>query len=818
MKWKLTVIVVLFVLFATSCSGKDNGGNLGKKLNTETPTNENTQNKIDEVKQEGIGDSELDKLVNSFAFPQRSTDNLNLEEDCPGLPIEIINQLKEALHNGNSDALINELNDKSLMITTKDFAFKPNLNDDIELYEKDLNDAIQHGTSDFLIYKCDTNEDGTDEIIMIQNLKYNYSYRNLAYILKKNGGKYVYAGYDYFCYYRCFAIFNNNGKFYLIANYDDYTTQTTKAVGLFALDGDNSGFMWLINNQQTYIRNSSNDYQYYLLYHNINAPIVSDIQSYINEIGTDLVYTDRTHNTFYGNEIKKNDLLDEAKNNNSQYNLSNINAVDVNNDGKDEYFEREVFYNAGGDASETMVNWYNPKTMSLYPDPFTVWRPSRYFLTQQWFKTIAGKTVIFSLYHKNSEETYLLDARINEKGQTTILLNYMINLVTDIKLSDYWDYNDTNFVEIDYTNLDIEKAFPEDIDKGTNNVQGDFVAKNYKGHNIPNSLIVLAEKALFDKNFDKLNLDAVSLEINIDDFYGKFGQYTYYESKKDFDRYVSHIYKYNIDKNTYYLLVADSGGTARFVDITIYKESDGELKDVDRLRSLDLDARVNKYNDDFYLIESSYNYNSKNTDTINIYRLVPDEIKEFVAIEFKSNKYECKEVYNNHQPYEKSITSYVVSMKDDIIAKSTMDENIKVYLGDENKKFNNDKQSRLKSVGGDHDYYEIDFNNDGEPEYFERDFWFPSNSTTLHLIYNFYKFTDTRIISINGDFDKANSTLLQLWFKEIDGKVFTFRLFLKDQKNYFLNVSLVEDTNITQVQSYLFTPQNEFNISTMIRK
>ena len=815
MKWKLTVIVVLFLLFTTSCSGTDYGENLGKEFNTEIPTEENTQNEIDEVQQEGIDDSGLDKLVKNFAFPPRSTDNLNLEEECPGLPIEIINQLKEALHNGNSDALINELNDKSLMITTKDFAFKPNLSDDIELYEKNLNDAIQHGASDFLIYKCDTNEDGTDEIIMIQNLKYNYSSSNLAYILKKNEGKYVYAGYDYFCYFRCFAIFKNNGKFYLIANYDDYTTKTTKSLGLFALDGDNSGFMWLINNQNTYIRNASNDYQYYLLYKNLNAPIVSDIQSYINEIGTDLVYTDRTHKTFYGNEIEKKDLLDETRNINSKYIL---NEVDVNNDGKDEIFERKILYNAGSDVSETYVNWYNPKTMSLYPDPFTAWSPTTYFLTQQWFKTIAGKTVIFSLYHKNSEELYLLDARINENGQTTILQNYMINLETNIKLSDYWDYNDTNFVQIDYTNSDIEKAFPEDIDKGTNNVEGDFVAVNYKGHNIPNNLIILAEKALFDRNFDKLDLGGVSLEINIDDFYGKFGQYTYYEREKDFDRYVSHIYKYNLDKNTYYLLVADSGGTARFVDITIYKESDGELKDVDRLVSLDLDARVIKYNENLYLIESSYNYNSKYTDTINIYRLVTDKIKDFVAIELKPNKYECEEVYNNHQPYERTITSYVDSRKDDILASSTIDDNIKVYLGDENSKFNNDKKSRLKSVGGDHDYYEIDFNNDGEPEYFERDFWFPSNSTTLHLIYNFYKFSDNRIISINGDFDKANSTLLQLWFKEIDGKVFTFRLFLKDQKNYFLNISLVEDTNITQVQSYLFAPKNEFNISTQERE
>lgn len=823
MKWKFTMIVVLFVLFTTSCSdsGKDNIETLEDKFNTQIPTQETAQNKIKQVQQEGVSDSELDNLVKSFVFPPMSTDRLNFDKGHEGLPIELINQLKEVVYNGTSDSLIYELNDESLMITAKDFAFKPNRSEDIEISEKELNDAIQNGASNFLIYKCDTNGDGTDEIIMIENLKYDYSHSNRAYILKKYEDKYVYAGYDYLGYYRCFALFKNNGEFYLVANFDDYKTKTTKAVGLFTLNGDNSGFMWL-NNQYIYIRKTSDGYQYNLLYKNMNDSIVSDIQTYVNEIGTDLIYTDRTHKTFYGNETERNDLLGEARENNSQLIFWNINAVDVNNDGKEEFFDRKILYNGGGNVTETKVTWYNPDTKSVYPAPYTVWSPTQYFLTQQWFKTIAGKTVIFSLYHKKSEDTYLLDARINKNGQTIILLDYMINLETNIKLSDYWDYDDTNFVKIDYKDSDIEKAFPEDIDKKTKRlaakVQGDFAPVNYKGKNIPNSLIVMLEKALFNRNFDKLNLVTASFEINIDSFYDKFGQYTDYNSKKDFDRYVRHIYKYNLDKNTYYLLVADSGGTARFVYIHIYKESEGELKVFDHWVSLDFNARVIKYNNDLYLIERSYNYYSKYTDTIHICRLVPDKIKDFVAIELKPNKFEWEEVFNNHQPYEKNITSYVTSIKDDLMAKSPIDDNIQIYLGDEKNKFDHDKKLRLKSVGGDHDYYEIDFNNDGESEYFERHFWFPSNYTTLLLINNFYKFTDKRTISINGDFNRDNSTLIQLWFKEIEGKVFTFRLFLNDGYNYFLNVSLVEDTNITQVQSYLIVPKNEFNISTQERK
>lgn len=372
--------------------------------------------------------------------------------------------------------------------------------------------------------------------------------------------------------------------------------------------------------------------------------------------------------------------------------------------------------------------------------------------------------------------------------------------------------------DLEYTDSDVEKAFPEDIDKRTDSlakkVQGDFVAVNYKHKDIPNSLIVLAEKALFEEDIDLLNLSTSSYEISKYDLYDKLGQYTWYDNKEEFERYVAHIYQYKLDNSTYYISVADSGGTARFVEINIYKESDGELTVLNNWVSLDINARVIEYNHALYFIESSYNYYSKYTDTIYIYSLGSEQIKDYVTIELQPNYFEWEEVFNNHQSYEKSISSYIDSIKNDLMDKSPINDDIQVYLGDETSRYNEDKRLRLKSVGGDFDYYEIDFNNDGEPEYIEKRFWFPSNSMRLYLINNLYRFTDKRAISITGNFYRDSSTLIQLWFKEIEGKVFTFRLFLNDGYNYFLNVSLVENTNITQVQSYIIVPKKVFNINT----
>ena len=826
MKKKLIVISVLCVLFATSCSGS--GKDKGEKIKdviatgtpTESPTQEATQNKIIEVSQE-IKDSELDKLVESFVFPPLSTDHLNFDEECQGLPLELINQLKEALYLGESDSLIQELNDSSLMISMNDFKFKPNLSEDIDYSEQELNDAIKNGANDYFIYKFDVNGDGTDEIIMIKKLELDTSYysANSVYLLKESEGYYVFAGHDYLSFYRCFAIFKKDDNFYLVANYNIYNPKDpTDAVGVYSFDGDNSGFMWLIEQPHTYIRKTSDDYQYHMLYENKNSPIVSDIQTYINEIGIDLIYTDRIHGWFMGDEVDRPDLISEESDENSDFSFYNLKAIDVDNDGEDEFYDRKITVLGSSNLRANGFTWYDPKTKLVSLFPFDTFSSTDYLFTQQWFKVIDGKTVIFSLYRKSSEDNYLLDVRMKENGQTTILLDYMINIENNIELSDYWDNDDTNFEYIDYTDADNKKAFPEDIDQRMDRlakkVKGDFVAVNYEHKDIPNSLIILAEKALFDGDMNQLNINTSLYEISESDYYDTFGD-NLYTSKDEFERYVSHIYKYQLDNDTYYLKVEDSGGTGRYVYITIYKELDGELTVMDSWITLDIDARIIEYKDNLYFIESSYNYYNKYTYTINIYRLVPEVIKDYVMIELKSNQYEWEEIYNNHQSYEKSISTYVDSIKSDLMDKSPIDDNIQVYLGDETSQFDEEKKLRLKSVGGnDYDYYAIDFNNDSELEYFDRHYEFPSNYPTLFLINNIYHFTDKRVRSINGDFKSEDSTLVQLWFKEIDGKVFTFRLFLRGGNNYYFNVSLVENTKIIQVQSYLIVPREEFKIIT----
>ena len=807
MRLFLATLLVLALLFVSSCSM---------------------------LQEDNVRNTDLDKLLRDFDFSLIPASSFEPETDGNGFPIELLNELKKAVQEGSSDKLIYEMNDESLMINAEDFVFVPNESDGIDISEEQLNEYFAKKNSSFLFYKCNLTGDGNDSIIMIENNRYDFSGSNKAYLLNKSGDSYVYAGYDFLGYYRTFAIFEYENRIFLIANYDDYQTRLTKGIGLFDLsDPDTTGFMWLEKKSHVYIRKTNADYTYNLLYQNDSPLIIDAVQSYVDSIQVDLIYADRKHNGFFGDETARDDLLESARKDDPEniLKLWNIYSIDVDNDGCEEYFDRKIIYYGGSDLRESKARWHDIDKGILYPSPFSIWTPAEYYLTQIWFKVIDGQTVVFSLYHKNSEDIYLLDARMSIDGETIILLDYVVTLAPKAELTDYWDYeSDVNFIRTDYRDPDFKKAFPETIDDQIDvfaaQVQSGFVPVDHQDDSIPNDLIVMLEQALFDGIIDSLDLASTSLEIDAEDFYEMFERQakqpykdydSWYDNKGTFLRFIQHIYRYELDSITYYLLVFDSGGSARFADIQLLKESDGTLIKSDYLIALDFNSRVVLFDNKPYLICKYYNYNTKFVDTIIVYSLVQDGIGDPVQIKLSPTEYQWKLIYSNGQPSEETISDYVSGIVGGLVGESPINGYSHIYADDETVDFDHNVSLRLKSVGGNYDsYYEIDFNNDGIAEYIYKQFWYPSNGTRFYLMNTTYLFSGNRIISTNSAFDVEGMMLVQLWFKVIEGKTFTFRLFLVDGYNYVLNVSFIEDTDITQVQSYIIVPDSQFVVTSKI--
>lgn len=57
---------------------------------------------------------------------------------------------------------------------------------------------------------------------------------------------------------------------------------------------------------------------------------------------------------------------------------------------------------------------------------------------------------------------------------------------------------------------------------------------------------------------------------------------------------------------------------------------------------------------------------------------------------------------------------------------------------------------------------------------------------------------------------KSAMFLVQLWFKEIEGRVVTFRLYHVSDYNYLLNVILLEGSHITQIKTAVCSPHRTF--------
>ena len=118
-------------------------------------------------------------------------------------------------------------------------------------------------------------------------------------------------------------------------------------------------------------------------------------------------------------------------------NWSHMYIMDINNDGKDEIFTktppgyRQPF--------EHSIKWYH-KDFKQCPAAVEAWKDNHYRLVDMWFKHFNGKAAAFTLYQEiQSGQRYLVDARIQEDGQTTILMDYMAVLEPDdIRVTGVW--------------------------------------------------------------------------------------------------------------------------------------------------------------------------------------------------------------------------------------------------------------------------------------------------------------------------------------------------------------------------------------------
>lgn len=228
-------------------------------------------------------------------------------------------------------------------------------------------------------------------------------------------------------------------------------------------------------------------------------------------------------------------------------------------------------------------------------------------------------------------------------------------------------------------------------------------------------------------------------------------------------------------------------------------------------------GKVIQYEDDFYYIFMEYNYMLKIYDKIRMYKLGLNAASENIIIKYLPKKFIWKNIYNTNTNYNSSLDDYVESIKDTI----TSDEYLEIGLGTGADVFYGDEEEVTDSLLSDEvkDYFKIDFANLGVPVYMTKSVFTSSDyRSTQHLRAKFYiyNYQDDSYVELEnlelGKYLPVDIELEQMWFKKINNKVLTFRIYHISDYNYVLNIVLIEGDNVTQLRTDIFSPQRKFEI------
>ncbi|MDE5598945.1 MAG: hypothetical protein K2J04_14105, partial [Lachnospiraceae bacterium] len=297
------------------------------------------------------------------------------------------------------------------------------------------------------------------------------------------------------------------------------------------------------------------------------------------------------------------------------------------------------------------------------------------------------------------------------------------------------------------------------------------------------------------------------------------------ELKKDYQAYEIIGGKYCYDlfhiptaDRDYYVLAIDSGGTAGICYIELTELVNGEFVRISEFETSNAGyGTVIQYEDEFYYIFLQNNYSMKIYDGVRIYKLGENMEYENLQIKHLPYAFVWKNLYNTSEG--RKLDNYIKSIQDEITSEEYLDNGtdgsgMGVYFGDE-EEVEEDFIVPENDVYASNTYQQIDFTNMGIPIYMRKSNHIPSNYyTTWSLISRFYlrnplndSIVTLQNMKISGS---SEPEVVQMWFKEMDGKVYTFCLYHVSDYNYMLNVVRLEGNQVNRIRTDILSPQRSF--------
>lgn len=268
-----------------------------------------------------------------------------------------------------------------------------------------------------------------------------------------------------------------------------------------------------------------------------------------------------------------------------------------------------------------------------------------------------------------------------------------------------------------------------------------------------------------------------------------------------------------------YIFVYTSGGSNGAIRVVLTKLISNEFITICEFETQNSGfGTVIQYEENFYYIFLQYNYNLKNYDGIRVHKLGLNADTENTLIQYLPEKYIWKNIYNTPTSFEDSLTDYIERIKEVITSDEYLENGsaneILVYYGEEI------EDADFVLTDDYNQYYKTDFANIGLPIYIRKSNHIPSDyRSTWYLKAKFYIYdleTNSAMELDNlelNNYSPSGTKLVQMWFKEIEQKVFTFRVYHISDYNYMLDVILLEGDKITEIRTDIFSPYRIFKLT-----
>ncbi len=279
------------------------------------------------------------------------------------------------------------------------------------------------------------------------------------------------------------------------------------------------------------------------------------------------------------------------------------------------------------------------------------------------------------------------------------------------------------------------------------------------------------------------------------------------------------IYHYHTtDGQDNYIFVVNSGGSMGLVEVLLMERKNGEFIMKDEFVTPNSGYnRVIRFAGDFYYIYLQRNYNLKNYDGVRIYKLGDNPKEENVKVQYLPYSYVWKNIYNTREG--EALETYLEGIKEmltsDEYLETGKEKDMGVFFGDE------EKTEDITVPENDHyymnTYHKADFANIGIPVYMRKSNLVPSTyRDTWHIRCKFYMQNpvDASVVTLEEleiDDDLLwEIDMVQMWFKEMEGNVYTCCLYHVSDYNYVLNIFLMEGDEIRRIRTDIFCPQRRF--------